>query len=241
MFRKLYVLCLFTSCLFTLLLTAYGQVEPYIVQGQVTDAQGKPLANVQVFADNTLYYNTNAIGITDENGFYSIDVHEPMGTWHMSAQYTLGYQGESYTFSLHPDNDNPFPGADGAIRNFEWRLSGETPQGFYYGAVMWVYADYSDFSLLVENMENVEITLTPDGPLVDGSVGETIVHQGAYAEDIPVGRYSVTARYLPEGKPLLVRLRDTGDYAESVTALIKKNQWSEVMLELQVLSPTAGE
>ncbi len=233
MFRKLYVLGLVA-----LFFTAYGQVQPYTVTGRVTDAQGKPLANVQVFADNTLYYNTNAIGITDENGFYSIDVSEPMGTWHMSAQHTLEYQGESYTFSLHPDNDTPFPGADGAIRNFEWRLSGKTPQGFYYGAVMWVYADYSDFSLL---MENVEITLTPDGPLVDGSAGETIVHQGDYLEDIPVGRYTVTARYLPEGEPLLVRVRDTGDYAEEVTALIKKNQSSEVMLELQVLSLTAGE
>jgi hypothetical protein len=228
---------LYAFCLLALLLTASGQVEPYIVKGSVTDAQGHPLANVQVFADNTLYYNTNAIGITDENGFYSIDVSEPMGTWHMSAQLETQYQGESYTFSLHPDNDNPFPGADGAIRNFEWRLSGETPQGYFYGAVMWVYADYSDYSLL---LENVEMTLTPDGPLIDGSTGETIVHQGAYLEDIPVGRYRVTARYLPEGEPLWVRLRDTGDYAESVTALIKKNQMSEIMLELQVISPSSG-
>jgi hypothetical protein len=233
MFRK----TLYALCLVAMLLTASGQVEPYTVTGHVTDAQGQPLSNVQVFSDNTLYYNTNAIGITDANGFYSIDVSEPMGTWHMSAQHTLEYQGETYTFSLHPDNDNPFPGADGAIRNFEWRLTGETPQGFYYGAVMWVYADYSDFSL---NMENVEITLTPDGPLIDGSVGETIVHQGAYAEDIPVGLYTVTARYLPEGVPLLVRVRDTGEYAASVTALIKKNLSSEVMLELQVMSANSG-
>jgi Carboxypeptidase regulatory-like domain len=237
MFRK----TLYTFCLFALLRTASGQtVEPYTVKGSVTDAQGQPLANVQVFADNTLYYNTNAIGITDENGFYSIDVREPMGTWHMSAQLETQYQGENYTFSLHPDNDNPFSGTDGAIRNFEWRLSGETPQGFYYGAVMWVYADFSDFSLLVENMENVEITLTPDGPLIDGSTGEMIVHQGTYLEDIPVGRYTVTARYLPEGNPLLVRLRDTGEYTASVTALIKKNQMSELMLELQVISPSSG-
>lgn len=49
---------------------APAQVTPYVMQGVVRDAAGRPLAGVEVFADNTLYYNANVLARTDAQGRY---------------------------------------------------------------------------------------------------------------------------------------------------------------------------
>ena len=195
-------------------------VKKSVVRGVVLDTHGNPLAGVQVFADNTIFYNSNAIGVTDAQGRYEIDVSEPMGTWHMSAQLEREYRGRTMTFDLHPDNDDPFPGTQGAVRNFQWRLTGETPQGFHYGAHVYLYAD------IMRGLEaqNVELIFTPEGPLVDGSVGQTFTaraEDGSNVNDIPLGQYRIAARYVPAGEParaLTVRVRNVGEYGPSVAA-----------------------
>ena len=195
------------------------------LQGVVHDAQGRALEGVQIFADHTQYYNTNAIGVSDAGGKYRIDVRQPVGSWHATAQLKRSFNGKNYTFALAPDNDNPFAGVQGAVRNFEWKLSGPRLDGLgNYGGLVTVYKDYGNFNLV---MSEVEITLTPVGPLVDGSIGQTITRKlvltgdGDGLEDVPVGRYSVTARYVPAGeapRPLVIRLRDQGSYQSSLTA-----------------------
>ncbi|MDQ3492880.1 MAG: hypothetical protein M3452_06420, partial [Chloroflexota bacterium] len=45
------------------------------------------------------------------------------------------------------------------------------------------------------------LTLTPDGPLVDGSTGQTITVVGDLVADVPVGRYSYSARYADPAGP----------------------------------------
>src|SRR3546814_17092136 len=65
-------------------------------------------------------------------------------------------------------------------------------------------------------MEDVELTLTPSGPLIDGSEGKTLVlRQGdhywvqfGYLEDIPIGRYTVTAILKDETGPRPLRIQD---------------------------------
>src|SRR3546814_18808349 len=65
-------------------------------------------------------------------------------------------------------------------------------------------------------MEDVELTLTPSGPLIDGSEGKTLVlRQGdhywvqfGYLEDIPIGRYTVTAILKNEAGPRPLRIQD---------------------------------
>src|SRR3546814_1354578 len=65
-------------------------------------------------------------------------------------------------------------------------------------------------------MEDVELTLTPSGPLIDGSQGKTLVlRQGdhycvqyGYLEDIPIGRYTVTAILKNEAGPRPLRIQD---------------------------------
>src|SRR3546814_3061732 len=67
-----------------------------------------------------------------------------------------------------------------------------------------------------DDMEDVELTLTPSGPLIDGSEGKTLVlRQGdhywvqfGYLEDIPIGRYTVTAILKNEAGPRPLRIQD---------------------------------
>ncbi|RKG95025.1 carboxypeptidase regulatory-like domain-containing protein [Corallococcus sp. CA053C] len=200
------------------------------MSGKVVDARGQPMSGVTVVADNTLIYNTNALATTGSDGTYRIDVSKPAGTWHASATHKVQYNSRSYTFDLDPNDDSVFAGTDGAVRNFTWKLSGSRPDSGFYGGFVAVYVDQlldpADPEQPI-NSDDIELTLTPSGKLVDGSDGAPItkklVHtgDGDVVEDVPVGRYTVTARYAQTGKsprPMQVRLKDTGDYADSVTA-----------------------
>ncbi len=194
--------------------------EPYTVAGRVTDSQGKPLAGIEVFADSTAYDNTNLYGVPNADGDYRIELGGiTPGSWRVGAYLEREFHGSTFRYSLHPDTAAVFAGVDGAIRNLQWRLSGEPPEGGFYGGRIYAYEE--GFML---DMESVELTLTPVGPLIDGSSGvsrTSFLERGLEITDVPVGNYRVTARYLPGDGPatdLLIRLRDTGVYAESITA-----------------------
>jgi hypothetical protein len=118
-----------------------------------------------------LYYNTNAIGVTDANGRYRIEVRQPAGSWHATAQLEKKFNGKTFTFDLAPNSDDPFAGSSGAIRNFTWKLTGERPDGTHYGSMVIAYADFFQVDL---SLANVELTLEPVGALVDGSTGRWI-------------------------------------------------------------------
>lgn len=184
-----------------------GAAEPYVMKGRVTDRLGQPLEGVEVFADNTAFYDTNLIGVTDATGAYRIDLGAVAGTWRGGAYVNPRYEGEVYNMRLEADTDAAFAGDAGAVRNFTWQLSGQTPDGDgYYGGTVYLYGDYSasDF-----DMAAVELTFTPEGPLVDGNPGETLVLRPdpAYIYDVPIGRYRVSGRYLdPSGAVRPVRL-----------------------------------
>ena len=216
-----------------------GGVEAYIMKGRVTNSRGAPLEGVEVFVDNTLAYDSNIIGVSDANGFYRIDLSGVVGSWHGGAYVTPSYEGQVYHFALEADNDNAFAGVDGAVRNFTWKISGPTPDGSgYYGGLVYLYGNYSasDF-----DMANVELTFTPEGPLVDGSTGQTLVRQPdetLYIHDVPIGRYTVTGRYLdPSGavrQVLLAPDDGSGNYQASQSAVFLADALEGPMLELNV-------
>lgn len=86
------------------------------------------------------------------------------------------------------------------------------------------------------DLELLELTLVPVGPLIDGSAGATIsgfLDRGVELADVPVGNHWTTARYFPADRPavdLLIRLRGTGDYARSVMPrLLRLTSLSSVM------------
>jgi hypothetical protein len=194
------------------------------VTGTVRDGAGRPIAGAQVVANNTLDHNSEALGITDAQGRYSIDTREPIGTWRVSAHMMHAYNGLTYRVDLHPDSTHAFPGVDGATRNFTWRLSGVTPEGGWYGVQAYVYSNVSSFGQVRPQPTEIEVTLTPVGPLVDGSTGQTIVKrlEGIRVDNIPLGRYEVSARFIPADgsppRPLEIRVLDTRSYTSAVVA-----------------------
>lgn len=193
-----------------------------IANGTVKYANGNPIANAEVVIENTVLYNSYVYATTNAQGVYSKAV--PAGSWKPSVVITKEFMDHSYSFDLHPDNAEPFSGTSGGTRNFTWKLSGAKPAGGYYGANVGVYGEPGE----VLSMNDVELTLTPDGPLLDGSLGQTIIRSlidiGGGEDgirDVPIGKYIITAKNKTTNQPLQVRKRNTGEYASSYTGIFE--------------------
>jgi len=226
--------------------------QPGSMQGRVVDARGAALPGVSVIADNTLLYNTNALGVSGTDGRYAIDVSRPAGTWVGSAQVTRTYNGKRYVLDLDPDTVDPFAGNAGAIRNFTWKLSGERRDGLgtYGMSVIYYFEGFEDpqFPGQFLDTDYVELTLVPVGPLVDGSTGSRIVRLGVRTpdgpalQDVPVGRYTITGRYLAPDlpvRPLLLRVRNTGEYVPALTTDFVEVLQTLYHIEMDVTLDTA--
>lgn len=179
--------------------------------GKVVDTQGNPIAGAKILLDNTVFYASYINGSTGEDGTYRIKAQP--GAWRAYASFKKDYNGKTYSLDLHPDTIDSFDDT-GAVRNFTWKLEGRKPENDYgyYGGLVKVFTDTGFY----EDMEDVELTLTPSGPLVDGSQGKTLVlRQGGhywvqygYLEDVPIGRYTVTAILKNEEGPRPLRIQD---------------------------------
>jgi hypothetical protein len=183
--------------------------------GKVTDAKGKPIKGATIIADNTLIYDSNAEGVSGEDGTYRIQTPGNF-TYRAYAEIKRNYNGRHYRLELKPNEEGAFAGEEGAVRDFEWVLSGkiEDEPGLHYGGT--VYADEAVMSQLYDG-ENVEFTFTPVGSLIDGSTGQVIKRRldpdyNNELRDIPIGKYKITAVHKPTGKALKVRERRNGEY-----------------------------
>lgn len=234
-------------------LTSAVQAQtPGRMEGRVTDARGVPLAGVQVIADNTIFYNTNAIGVSDAQGRYSLNVASPAGTWVGSARVTRQYNGRRYVLELDPNTVDAFAGNAGAIRDFTWKLSGDRRDGLgTYGMSVIYYFDlFEDPHYPGEYLDTryVELSLRPVGPLIDGSTGQTLVGlgqntpDGPAIRDVPVGRYAITARYrAPQRpvRPLVLRVRNAGNFVPELTADFEQVIETLYQIQLDVSFDTA--
>jgi hypothetical protein len=194
------------------------------VTGKVTDTKGNPVNGVSVYIDNTIFYNSGINATTDANGNYK--VRSELGSYRAYAEMKTTFNGHEFKIQFHPDNYDAFSGEEGAVRNFQWKLTGEKPfnPGTYYGGLVTLYKDPNSE---MNDAENIAFTFTPAGNLIDGSQGKVITKQcGApysptyyYIPDIPIGRYKITAVYKPTGKQLKVRnARNFEDaYTDAVT------------------------
>lgn len=173
-----------------------------VVQGQVADEQGRPIADAEV----TVRYQSNPGGVsisrsarTDRQGRYRIDLRQPPGVWTAHAKATLSIDGSRMTVDLVPDNNAPFAGNVGALRNFRLRLVEQTEQDAYgVGGMLVVNSAIGDYTPLDE----VTVTLHPVGggaPIENRlrSTGEGWVVTGL--RPVP---YRVTASH--RGRPMLV-------------------------------------
>ena len=199
--------------------------EPNVARGKIVDALGNPVAGAVVTVDHTIYYNSNIVVKTARDGTYTVKI-PTQGTYRVLATLTREFHGQKYKFDLHPDVTDDFASTDGAVRNFVWKLAGEKPEPLRgnYGSPVIGYTQPGDYSM---EMTDIELTLTPDGTLIDGGKGEPITAKlkstgdGWAIPDVPVGRYKITARHAPDNAkpaPIQIRLRNKGKFADALTA-----------------------
>ena len=194
------------------------------------------------YADGSLAETINS-SAQGHNGRYSIKV--PPGAYRASAYVTYHWHGSTYYFEMYQDNppahhDYEGLGLDklrgGLVRNFRLSMTGKKPgvdpgyeEGYYdeyYGGLIRLDAEEVEYTIGVTNPPSlvaaypkdsqIEFTLVPQGPLVDGSTGSTVVRTVKLGDDgkwffclraIPVGQYSVTARLsTPDGQSIPLRL-----------------------------------
>ena len=195
--------------------------EKGVVKGRVMNSKGDGLPNTKVVIEHTVYYGTYVYATTNAAGYYKTTV--PAGSWKASVRIEQEFEGKKYNFDLCPDIADPFAGSDGAVRNFTWKLKGARPEGNgFFGSNVVVYTQPGSSV----NIDDVELSLQPVGPLADGLPGTTItattIDVGGGEDgiaDVPVGKYKITARDTGNGTALQIRLRNQGAYAPSLTAL----------------------
>ncbi len=158
--------------------------RPGVIVGRLVDSHGHPLeGSVTVDGVSTggqhLTYPLTQAG---PDGTYSVQVAD--GAYIVLGFANPTYQGVRWNLPMHPDGNMQvgLPSAPGIVKNFTWELTGLEPPPAdgspldpanpyqHYGAVI---------SLTLHGTPPVgsqfQFTLTPQGPLVDGSTGETLV------------------------------------------------------------------
>ncbi len=194
-YRAISVLLIASGALFT----QSQRPAPFTVSGVVLDTNGRPLegALVRVRAD---FVYGRAETHTGPDGRYAIS-DLIRATYRVEAFVERDYAGGTVCQRIampKPTDYNSFPVSQGAVRNFRWQLTGKLGYtNTFLGAGLSIWM--SDIPR--ETSRAVEFTLTPTGPLFDGSRGAVIVKEAALSypssddglEDLPLGTYKLTA------------------------------------------------
>ncbi|WP_019012103.1 hypothetical protein [Deinococcus aquatilis] len=209
-----------------------GKAEPYIMTGTVRDEKGKSIADVEVFADHTAFYNMNALGKTDAQGRYRIALAHQPGTWNAGAYLRQQFGGEPVEVRLSPDDDTPFDGSKGAVRNFTYKAS-DAPVGKVYTSIA-----HSNVEL---DYDTLEFTFTPDGPNAAGSTAPLTRKFvfGSGVPNVPLGRYKVSATQVLNGvkQQLLLSSRLQKEASTDVLAAFTHDSHYGETLELFLSNP----
>lgn len=208
--------------------------KPGKVRGYVKDWSGKPLAGAAIGVRSSYFagYYSGGQGKTDANGYYELT--PPKGSAHFyNAGYKIEYGEGIAAVSLHPADGNleSWTTVDGKVENFvllpfgitsreNLQNSSHLPSTFYGGAIFltWYGVEADDGNappFAIRDGSTVEITLTPEGKMLDGSAGQTYVIRkvaGISGEirihNIPLGRYRINIK--SGGKP--VKIKDTAKF-----------------------------
>jgi len=201
-------------------------VGPYSVTGVALDTQGRPIAGAKVWIDRALTFGSVVEVTTDDSGRYLVTdlFAEP---YYAKAWTEVDYGGERFCLRLgmpNPSDYDAFTPETGAVRNFQWQLSGVIEDlrdydGYFGGEVrLFLEGDMRG--------GEVELTFTPTAPLIDGSTGQTLtrvvsVNEEVMVYDIPIGMYRVTLVLLENGTrtPLKTGVESAwGGYEEQTEA-----------------------
>ncbi|THF70921.1 carboxypeptidase regulatory-like domain-containing protein [Deinococcus sp. Arct2-2] len=178
---------------------------PNTVSGRVLDTRGTPIAGALIWVLPAV--TTGLVTVhTDVQGHYQSPalVNVPYRTY---GYVQTEYHGQSFCLRLAADQLNEYDAfspdpAGTVVRNFKVQLSGKIPDANtanrYFGAeVRLMHHTWRNDQQLAASDSAVEVTLVPDGALIDGSLGQTLVRSAKVGEnflyDIPIGHYNVTA------------------------------------------------
>jgi len=160
----------------------------------------------------------------------------------MVSYYEHKMKDRTYEFNLTSITDQPFGGTKGAVRDFVWDdITGNVAVGIF---------DYpKDEDAPAFNFEDVELTLTPLTPLIDGTEGKVIRGMCKIFTDgtapglssVPIAEYRITARWMPAGMepvPISVAGYGSDKYADSlVTAAFESAYGTEKRVAIRVGFP----
>jgi hypothetical protein len=198
--------------------------KPGHLSGKLSDAQGKPLSNVTIhifgFSDKGEPVDR---AVTVKGPATEYDIQLPDGKYNTpSARIGLVYNDRWYDLPLASadgtrDWSDQQDSKRGMVRDFVWKISGKVPgadtslPAAYWGGTIQFSKGAEDLG----EIPTIEINLTPDGPLIDGSKGEPMQfvrklpwtkQEDHYLFDVPIGKYTATARILFGSQPKPLRL-----------------------------------
>jgi hypothetical protein len=125
---------------------------------------------------------------------------------------------------------DPFVPGPGVVRDFRWQLTGRVPDAGnnYFGASLALVIGSADYDAgLLEDGDDVEVRLTPQGPLVDGSEAAVVTRTVRFArsgwasrlDDIPHGVYTAEVTRVRDGVRTALRVGEyyTGQLGATAT------------------------
>jgi hypothetical protein len=172
-------------------------------RGWLKDGSGRPIAGAEVVVESSYGggFRTHHKARSNAQGLYQVMV--PKGIARVvSAEVTRGYNGQKFDLPLDAvrGETRQFDSVKGGVENFVLRTSGEQ------GGVVRLTNNLPEKS-------EVEVTLVPQGPLLDGSAGKTLVYRftsspydETYLVGLPIGRYLFSAKVNDEGDILPIRV-----------------------------------
>lgn len=223
-------------------LTALKPKPGYVI-GRCVNMAGRPLANVAIFIKGVTLQGgqrTETFAKTKADGSYSMRV--PAGMYSVYADHKVDAYDQTYKFRLEAlDGDSDTQDStEGVVEDFVWKIKGLRPDSkakatserewnySYYGARVYPdtrrslgkYTNIEDATSLSQTYpkdSQLEITLKPEGTLIDGSKGTTITERLRLGDDgqwtfgirnIPVGIYTATVKVItPDQQTVNVRCK----------------------------------
>lgn len=217
--------------------------KPNYVVGRCVNMQGEPLGGVRIFMKGVTLaggQNTETFAKTKADGSYSMRV--PAGVYAVYATHTATFNDQDFKLSLEAldGESDQQDSTEGVVEDFVWKIKGLRPgekakatierewNYAYYGARVYPDArrslgqytnleDKTSLSQLYPPDSQLEITLKPQGPLIDGSTGTAITErlrlgdQGLWMfgiRNIPIGIYTATTKVItPDGAEVPVKCK----------------------------------
>lgn len=177
-------------------------LEPYTVTGVALDTKGQPLEGAIVRLRQDFVSGRTEV-TTGADGRYkaSSSVQNASASYKIEAFIQVDYNGQTVCPRLAMPNPNDYTSFtldQGAERNFQWQLTGQIGNySSYFGATISLWNSHAFY----DRAKAVEVTLTPTGPLIDGSESSVIVREVLLEapasddalNDIPIGTYTLQA------------------------------------------------